>query len=380
MRIVVAPDSFKECLTAREVADAMAAGARRAMPDASIDLIPMADGGEGTVDALVAAAGGEKVCVTVTGPCGEPVDAAYGVIDGGRTAVIEMAAASGLALVPPDRRDPRLTTTYGTGELIADALGAGIRRIIVGLGGSATNDGGAGMAQALGFRLLDAQGDDLDPGGAALMRLATIDPSGRLGGLDESEILVACDVDNPLCGPRGASRTYGPQKGAHEFAVQELDAALHHFGKCIEKQLGKPVLHAPGAGAAGGLGAGLIAFCGATLRPGVDLVADACNLRGRIHGADLVITGEGRIDGQSAHGKTPVGVARIAKEAGVPVLALAGALGEDASVVYNCGIDAVFAIGDRPMNLEEALVRARPLIAATTEAGVRLWAAARSTG
>lgn len=377
MRIVIAPDSFKECASAAEVAAALARGWLRACPDAELRVIPMADGGEGTVAALVSATAGRMETLEVTGPLGERVRAAYGVLGDGHTAVIEMAAASGLALVPVEWRDPRVTTTRGTGELIAHALDAGARRIIVGIGGSATNDGGAGMAQALGYRLLDALGNELPPGGAALHDLTTIDARGRHVRLDACEILVACDVTNPLCGPLGASVVYGPQKGATPEAVDELDGALRHFADVIRGQLGADVIDVPGAGAAGGLGAGLLAFAGARLRPGVALVAEACGLEEAIAVADLVLTGEGRIDAQSAFGKTPTGVAQIAAAHGVPVVAVAGAIGEGFEAVYEHGICAVFGITRAPQSLEKAYACTETALEETAEAVARLWGAAR---
>ena len=377
MRVVIAPDSFKECASAEAVSAALAAGWLRVYPEADVVRVPMADGGEGTVAALVAATGGSLTTATVTGPLGEPVVATYGVLGDGATAIIEMAAASGLPLVPPERRDPRVATTHGTGELIRNALDRGAGRIIVGIGGSATNDGGAGMAQALGFSLMDRRGKELQPGGAALAQLARIDSSRKHPRLDACEILVACDVTNPLCGPNGASRVYGPQKGASETTVLELDAALRHYGKVIEEQLGVSVSDVPGAGAAGGLGAGLLAFANAKLRPGVELVAEACALAERMRGAYLVITGEGRLDAQSAQGKTPVGVARIAKRQGIPVVAVAGTLGEGYAQVYDHGIDAVFSICRGPIALDEAMSRAEELLADAAETIARLWKVAR---
>ena len=371
MKIVIAPDSFKECLSAPEVAEAMARGARRALPGAEIDLVPMADGGEGTVEALTAATGGEFVDVAVKGPMGEDVTARYGLLDGGRTAVVEMAAASGLALVPKEKRNPRRACTYGTGELMRDALERGARKIIVGIGGSATNDCGAGMARALGYSLRDERGGELPPGGAALKDLEVVDGSGKNPLLEKCEILAACDVKNPLCGPNGASRIYGPQKGADAEAVRLLDEALRRCGEAIEAQLGAAVLDLQGGGAAGGLGAGLVGFAGGHLRPGVEIVAEACGLAERIRGADLVLTGEGRLDGQSAEGKTPVGVARIARDLGVPVVALAGALGEGYEKCYAEGITAAFSICSRPMSLDEAIAEAENLLAQAAEGIVR---------
>jgi glycerate kinase len=376
MRVVIAPDKFKGSLTAPEAAEAMARGVIAARPDAAIDRVPMADGGEGTVAALVSATGGTIHQSVVTGPLGEPVVAAFGMLGDGRTAVIEMAAASGLALVPAAGRNPSRTTTRGTGELILAAERAGARRIILGIGGSATNDGGAGMAQALGYRLLDSPGNELGPGGGALEGLDRIE---RTGESDErrAQIEIACDVDNPLCGPRGASAIYGPQKGATPEMVARLDANLRHLAAIIERDLGIAVAERPGAGAAGGLGAGLVAFAAGTLRPGVELVIEAVGLRGRLAGADLCLTGEGAIDTQTAHGKTPVGVARLARSLEVPTLALAGTLGEGADAVLGEGIDAYFSICPGPIPLERALADAGLLLSRATEQAVRAFLAGR---
>ena len=377
MKIAIAPDSFKECLTADEVAGAIEEGVRRALPDCVTVCVPMADGGEGTVDALIAATNGRIVELTGTGPMGTPVATRYGLLGDGESAVIEMAAVSGLPLVRTEERDPRIATTYGTGELLCDALNRGASRIIIGLGGSATNDGGAGAAQALGVSLRDAAGRELPWGGAALARLATIDLSRRHPRLNQCVLEAACDVDNPLCGSTGASRVYGPQKGAGPKVVEELDAALRHFGDIIEAQLGVPVLDVPGAGAAGGLGAGLVAFAGGVLRPGVDIVADACKLTSRIAGAELVITGEGRIDAQTPHGKTPAGVAKAARQLGIPVVAIAGSLGPGYDAVHDCGIREVISIQSGTMSLAEAMARAPELLAAAAERVARAWADTR---
>jgi glycerate kinase len=363
MRIVIAPDSFKECLSALAVAEALAAGLRRAIPDADLELVPMADGGEGTLDALVAATGGRKISLTVTGPMGKPVDAMYGLLGDGETAVIEMASASGLALVLPQDRDPRVATTYGTGELLRAAIEGGATRIIMGIGGSATNDGGAGMAEALGYRFLDADGNELPRGGAFLRNLKRIDASNRLIAIDRCEILVACDVTNPLCGPNGASQVYGPQKGADVETVQLLDAALLHFADAVRHHFGLDIAEVPGAGAAGGLGAGLVAFARGSLRQGVDLVADACHLADRMQGADLVITGEGKLDGQTVHGKTPIGVARIAQKTNIPVIAVAGVLGDGYEAVYDFGIRTVYALSTGSISPDDAMANASELLA-----------------
>jgi len=380
MRIVIAPDSFKECASSMEVAEAVAEGIRRVVPNAELTLVPMADGGEGTVAALVAATAGSVVHTQVTGPSGDPVESSYGVLGDGRTAVIEMAAASGLALVPPARRDPGTATTYGTGELIRQALDSGFERIIVGIGGSATNDGGAGMAQALGYSMTDGTGSELPPGGLALSRLARIDTAGRHPALDSCEVVVACDVSNPLCGPTGASRVYGPQKGAGSDTVRRLDAALRHFAEIVAQQMGTPILDMPGSGAAGGLGGGLVAFTGARLRPGVDIVAETADLSDKIEGADLVFTGEGTLDCQTVEGKTPVGVAQIAKTLGVPVIAIAGRLGDGYQQIYEHGIDAAFSIAPGPIQISESVEQTRVLLAGTAENVIRAWLTAGRSG
>ena len=355
MKIVIAPDSYKESLSALEVAQAVEAGFRQVFPDADYVLVPVADGGEGTVDAMVAATGGRKETVTVSGPLGEPVEAFYGLTGDGDTAVIEMAAASGLALVPPDRRNPLLTSSRGTGELIRAALDAGARRFILGIGGSATNDGGAGMVQALGARLLDLEGRELDGSGGDLARLERIDVSALDPRLAECRIEVACDVDNPLTGARGASAVFGPQKGATPEMVQALDANLARLARIVGRDLGVAVDAVPGAGAAGGMGAAMLAFFGATLKPGIEIVTAAVDLDDHVRDADLVITGEGRIDFQTVHGKTPIGVARVAKRHGKPVIGIAGSLGAEVGVVHAHGIDAVFSVLGKPCTLDEAL-------------------------
>ena len=326
MRVIVAPQEYKGTLTAEEAAAAIAEGARHAVPDAEVETMPMPDGGPGTVRAIASATGGETRSCRVQGPLGRPVDAEWAFLSGG-TAIIEMAAASGLALLAEDERDARVTTTHGVGELVSEALDAGARRLIIGLGGSATNDGGAGMATALGARLLDASGDEVPPGGVALARLHRVDASRLDPRIAGANAIGASDVTNPLCGPEGASYVYGPQKGASPAVVRELDAALENYARVIERDLGVAVRDLPGAGAAGGLGAGIIAFLGAEIRPGVDVVAEVVGLRERLEGADLVITGEGRLDGQTSYGKTVAGVARLAAAAGVPVIVVPGALG-----------------------------------------------------
>jgi glycerate kinase len=368
MRIVVAPDSFKGSLGALGVAGAMERGIRAVFPDAEVVKVPVADGGEGTVEALVEATRGSLRARHVRGPLGDVVEARWGVLGDGRTGVVEMAAASGLTLVPRDRRDPRVTTTFGTGELVRAALEDGLSRLIVGIGGSATNDGGTGMARALGIRFLDGGGRDLPEGGAALARLARIDLSGRDLRLDGAELLVACDVDNPLTGPLGASAVYGPQKGATPEMVRELDAALEHYAGVARAATGRDVASRPGAGAAGGLGAGLLYFTPARLRPGVEIVLEATGFDALVRGADLVLTGEGRTDAQTAMGKAPVGVAAAARRHGVPVVCLSGGLGPGADDVLALGVDAVASAVPGPMALEEAMARGPELV---EEAAVR---------
>jgi glycerate 2-kinase len=378
MRVVIAPDKFKGSLTASEAAEAMARGVDRAAPGATIDRVPMADGGEGTVAALVAATGGSFREATVHGPMGEPVTARFGLLGDGRTAAIEMASASGLVLVPADQRNPLVATTRGTGELLLAAIAAGARRVIVGIGGSATNDGGAGLGQALGFRLLDEQGHELGPGGGELHRLARIDASDRRPELDGIEVAVACDVTNPLCGPRGASAVYGPQKGATPAMVAVLDTNLAHFAAIVERDLGVSIRDIPGSGAAGGLGGGLVAFAGGRLEPGINLVIDAVDLRSRLAGADLCLTGEGALDDQSAFGKTAVGVGRLSQSLGCPVFALAGSIGMGAEATLDQGLDAYFSICPGPITLDQAIARAAELLEEVTAQAVRAFLAGRT--
>ena len=355
MKIVVAPDSFKESLSAMEVAQAIEKGFRAVFPDAQIEKIPMADGGEGTVQSLVDATGGKIITKEVTGPLGEKVTAFFGVLGDGKTAVIEMAAASGLHLVPVEKRNPLLTTTRGTGELILAALDEGVDHLIIGIGGSATNDGGSGMAQALGARLLDKDRNEIAPGGGSLDKLANIDISDLDARLQNVKIEVACDVDNPLIGQDGASHVFGPQKGATPEMVEQLDQNLAHYATILARDLGKDVAHIPGAGAAGGLGAGLLAFLDAELKSGIDIVIAATDLEEKIKDADLVITGEGKIDSQTIHGKTPIGVAKVAKKFNIPVIAICGSIADDADVVHDHGIDVLFSSLMRITTLEEAL-------------------------
>jgi len=371
MKIVIAPQGFKGNLTALEVARAIEEGVKRIVPDAETVLKPMADGGEGTVQALVDATGGEIMATEVTGPLRERVNARWGILKDKTTAVIEMASASGLPLVPPEKRNPLITTTYGTGELIRAALDHGCQKLIIGIGGSATNDGGAGMAQALGARLLDADGKELPFGGAALARLAHIDISKMDQRLANFQVTLASDVNNPLCGPRGASAIYGPQKGATPEMVKQLDAALSHYADVIKRDLDIDLRDMPGAGAAGGLGLGLMVFLKAKMVPGIDVVIRATNLMADLKGAQLVITAEGRIDRQSAMGKVPTGVAMAAKKFGATVIALAGEVADDCRVVFDQGIDAVMSIAPGPITLEQSMAQAKKLLTNAAESAMR---------
>ncbi|KJG16732.1 glycerate kinase [Photobacterium angustum] len=358
MKIIIAPDSYKESLTAMEVATAIENGFRQVMPNAEYIKLPMADGGEGTVQSLVDASSGRIIECTVTGPLGEQVNGFFGLMGDGKTAIIEMAAASGLHLVSPEQRNPMLTTSFGTGELILAALDEGVEHIIVGIGGSATNDGGIGMAQALGVRLLDENNKSINYGDGALARLHHIDISDIDPRLAKVKLEVACDVDNPLCGEKGASKVFGPQKGATPEMVVQLDINLAHYAEIIKRDLGTDVKDMAGAGAAGGMGAALLGLFNAQLRPGIEIVMDAVNLADVLKDADLVITGEGRIDSQTIHGKTPIGVARMAKRFNKPVIGIAGCLSYDCDVVYDHGIDAVFSVVPRSVSLAEALAEA----------------------
>lgn len=377
MKVVIAPDSFKESLSAPEVAQAIARGWLRARPADEMLLRPMADGGEGTVDAVLAAKPGERRECRVCGPLGQPVTAHWGWLEDG-TAVIEMAAASGLHWVPERKRDATRTTSRGTGELMREALDAGARKIILGLGGSATNDAGLGLLQALGARFHDAQGAELGAGGAVLGTLMEIDLSGLDPRLQQVEIEVAADVNNPLCGPHGASAVFGPQKGASPAQVEELDAALRHFAEVAARTLGEDHSLFPGVGAAGGLGFASRAFLKARFRPGIELVAELSGLEQALQGAGLAITGEGRLDGQSLHGKTPVGVARLARRAGVPVVALAGSLGEGLAELRGEGIEAAFSLVPGPMSLAQACAQAATELESRAEALARFWSLAQA--
>ncbi|WP_318483900.1 glycerate kinase [Photobacterium leiognathi] len=377
MKIIIAPDSYKESLTAMEVATAIENGFRQVIPNAEYIKLPMADGGEGTVQSLVDASNGTIIEHSVTGPLGEQVNGFFGLMGDGKTAIIEMAAASGLHLVSPDLRNPMLTTSFGTGELILAALDKGVEHIIIGIGGSATNDGGIGMAQALGVRFLDKNNKQISYGGGALDRLHHIDISDIDPRLVSVKLEVACDVDNPLCGEKGASQVFGPQKGATPEMVTQLDNNLAHYAEIIKRDLGKDIKDMAGAGAAGGMGAALLGIFNAQLRPGIEIVMDAVNLADVLQDADLVITGEGRIDSQTIHGKTPIGVARTAKRFNKPVIGIAGSLSSDCNVVHEHGIDAVFSVVPRSVSLAEALAEAAINVELTARNVAAIYALAR---
>lgn len=371
MKIIIASDSYKGSCSTIEVANSIERGFRRIYKDLDVVKIPVADGGEGTVDALVIGTNGRYEEVEVMGPLGDPLIARYGIIHG-EIAVIEMAAASGLTLITKDRLNPLITTTYGTGQLIKAAMEKGIRKILIGLGGSATNDGGVGMAQALGFSFKDEAGKEISFGGGDLGNIVTIDISGANQLLNETEIIAISDVENPLCGASGASFIFGPQKGASKDMVELLDNNLSYFGKLIKDQLGTDVIDVPGAGAAGGLGAGLIAFANATIQPGIEKVLDIANIDFHLQDADLVITGEGKIDGQSKYGKVPVGVAKRALKYDVPIIAIVGSVGSGASEVYAYGIDLITDIINRPMTLDEAMENVESLLEDAAENVARI--------
>ena len=374
MKIIIAPDSFKGSLNAAEVADSIADGIRRALPDTELILIPLADGGEGTVEALVKATGGTIRKCPATDPLGNRIESFYGMLGDGETAVIEMAAASGLPLVPDERRNPMVTTTYGTGELIKCALDAGCRQIILGIGGSATNDGGIGMVQALGGSFKDADAREVGFGGGQLSRIRSIDISHLDSRLKDMKITVACDVDNPLTGERGASAVFGPQKGATPEMVAELDDGLHNLAELIRRDLGMDIENLPGAGAAGGMGAASVAFLSAELKSGIEIVLDATKFRDHLEGTSLVITGEGKIDSQTLGGKTVSGVLNASASKGVPVLAIGGGIDLAGYELLNHGAIAVLPIVNKPMPLQEAQTHARELLSRVSEQAIRLFA------
>lgn len=367
MHLVVAPDSLKECLTATQVALAISEGIGRVMPEAQITSIPIADGGEGTVEALVTATGGTIITTTSVDAMNRPIESFYGILGDKKTAVIEMAAASGIERLAPSERNPLITSTFGTGLLIKAALDAGYTELIVGIGGSATNDGGAGMAQALGFGLFDREGLTLNLGGGSLCDLHSIDPSNVHPLLKKVKITVACDVRNPLLGPTGATFTYGPQKGGNPEMLESLEKNMVHYSQKLQQQMGINFSDIPGAGAAGGLGAGLMAFCQAEMVSGFELISRVTHLEKHISKASLVFTAEGKIDAQTAFGKTISGVGRLAKRHKVPVIALAGMVDGGLNELYGQGITAVFAIANQPMSLVESKARASELLADRAE-------------
>ena len=367
MKIVIAPDSYKGTLSAMQAAEFIEKGMKKSLVQAEFIKVPMADGGEGTVQALVDASSGQIIQCQVQDPLGREITARFGLMGDGQTAVIEMAAASGLPLLKRTERNPLLTTTRGTGQLIKVALDRGVKRVILGIGGSATVDGGAGMAQALGISLRDIHGMELASGGGALANLATIDMSAIDPRLTKTEFIVACDVDNPLLGAKGAATVYGPQKGATPVMVKQLEKSLGNLAQVIAKDLDIQIGNLPGAGAAGGLGAGLVAFCQATLRPGIDIVIEAVDLESKINQTDLIVTGEGQIDYQTAFGKTLAGVGRLAKKRAIPVIAIGGSLGEGWQQVAECGIDICFSALPRPMSEGQIIAQAGEMLCQCSE-------------
>jgi glycerate kinase len=371
LKIIIAPDSFKGSISANEAAKAIERGIKRYMPQADTIPIPVADGGEGTLDCLIAAAGGTKVPASVTGPLGALVAAEYGLLEPDQTAIIEMASASGLYLISPEQRNPLIATTYGTGELIKKALDAGCRSFLLALGGSATNDGGAGMLQALGMRLLDSAGNDVGYGGGTLSRIAVIDDSGWDPRIAASRFLIASDVQNPFIGSEGASHVFGPQKGATPEMVEQLEHNMTVWADTIATKTGKHVHQLPGAGAAGGISGAFLAFFPASIKRGIDIVIEYSGLRDHLQNADLVITGEGQIDFQTASGKTPMGIAQEAKKFGVPTICLAGSVGRGIEALYEIGIASVHSIVTGPMTLQEAMSRASELLEQTAEQVIR---------
>ncbi len=370
MNICIASDSYKGSNPSHRVGEQIAKGILKVFADAKIEIIPIGDGGEGTVDAVIHQMKGSMREVTVTGPLGEPVTASYGIAE--HIAVIEMASASGLPLVPENKKNPMTATTYGTGELIKDALEQGCTKILVAIGGSATNDGGVGMAQALGYSFKDKDGREIGYGGGCLDQLDSIDASNAYSGLEGADIEIMCDVSNPLCGPSGASAIYGPQKGATPEMVEVLDKNLAHLAKITKKQLGIDHAETPGSGAAGGLGFGLISFANGRIRSGIEAVLEAIDFSERIKDADLVITGEGKMDGQSIYGKAPVGVAKAAKKWNIPVLAMVGDIGKGIEAVYDHGIDSVMSNVNRAMPLDIAIAESSDLLVDAAERAMRM--------
>jgi glycerate kinase len=377
MKIVIAPNAFKGTLSASEAAHWIHEGMKKVLLHSTFIEIPMADGGEGTVNVLIAASHGKILTARVQNPLGKEIDAPFGIMGDGKAAVIEMAAASGLVLIPKTERNPLIATTFGTGQMIKAALDKGVSQIILGIGGSATVDGGAGMAQSLGVQLKDRTGKELPYGGQALQNLATMDMTGLDARIEKTRFLVACDVENPLLGAQGAAKVYGPQKGATPEMVEILENALANFASVIKRDIGLDVASLPGGGAAGGLGAGLVAFCRAKLERGFEIVASAVKLEEYISSADLVITGEGRIDYQTPFGKTPSCIAALAKKYNIPVIAIGGSLGKNVENVLACGIDAYFSALCAPMSEEEILQNAPAMLSQCSEQIARLLCIAR---
>ncbi|HZG15494.1 MAG TPA: glycerate kinase [Candidatus Bathyarchaeia archaeon] len=373
MKIVIAPDSFKGSLTAQEVGVAIKKGVQKVAPTAEVVVMPMADGGEGTLQCLIDATGGQIWETPVKNPLGKDITAAFGILGDGNTCVIEMAAASGLYLIGQQERNPLLTTTYGFGQLIKAGLDRGCRRFILGLGGSATNDGGAGMLQALGYELQDEAGSSIAYGGGELGKLVRIETERADPRLAACTFVIACDVDNPFVGPNGASFVFGPQKGADAMAVQLLDDHLRHFANITEATTGVAIHDVPGTGAAGGVSGALLAFLGGTLKSGIDIVMETTGLAEVMQGADLVITGEGQVDFQTAQGKTPCGVARLAQKSGIPTIIIAGSIGQGIESLYKQGVTAITSIVNRPMSLDEAMAKAPELLEQAAEQIMRIY-------
>jgi glycerate kinase len=367
MKIIIAPQAFKGSISGMNAAKAIEAGVKIVLPDSETILLPIADGGDGTLETLIDVMGGDIVSETISGPFGSKIKADWGALSNKKTAILEMARTSGLALINPKDLDPYKATTFGLGELISKAMDKGYREFIVGIGGSATNDAGAGLAQALGVRLLNASGKEIDFGGFNLKHLDSIDMSRIDPRVKESIFKVACDVDNPMCGPEGASAVYGPQKGASKEMITVLDNALQHFSDVVNRDLNKQIKHMPGAGAAGGLGGGMFAFLNASLKKGVDIVLDTVDFDQKLENADLVITGEGQIDFQTVFSKAPIGVAKASKAKNIPVVGLSGSLGTNYELVHKHGIDAVFSITNSPMTLQESSDNAYELISKASE-------------
>ncbi|WP_010238207.1 glycerate kinase family protein [Clostridium arbusti] len=372
LNILLAPDSFKESMTAKEVCEAMERGIKKVNKNINCIHVPMADGGEGTMQSLVDATGGSIYSINAIGPLGNEVKASYGILGDGETGILEMASASGIHLVPVEKRNPLITTTYGTGQLIKACLDYGVKKILIGIGGSSTNDGGAGVVQALGGKFVDKYGNELGFGGGELSKLHTIDLTNFDTRVKDVTVEVACDVNNPLCGENGASNVFGPQKGATYEMIEELDGNLRHYASIIKEQLKKDILEIPGAGAAGGLGAGLMAFLNGTLKKGIEMVIEYTKLEEKVKFVDMVWTGEGSIDFQTQYGKTPLGVATIAKKYNKPVIVFAGRVGEDIEVLYDKGIDSIFSVIKELTTLEEALAKGKENVEKTAENVVRL--------